>query len=425
MFEDAPIELAERAIIGAVLLSGGDVLDDLTLRPSDFRDPSLAAVYGLAMRMHANGEAIDTVTMFNAVRISTDAALARFDAAELHSMAGETPSVASATAYERIVARAAVGRRLGVASQKMATAAKSDMDAEEILEVSRRAVEEAAGETRAYAHPIADDLDAALEEFLDPPPKVPTPWPELDDAIGGFMPGRLYIVGARPAVGKSVVALQCGITLAKKGPVAYSSLEMARNEIIGRALSMGARVAGRRLAVGNLSPDEWERVRDATERLRKLPLHVDDRSDVTVTQIRQHARAVARNGQLGGIVLDYLQLMRGERGDKRPRHEVVAEYSRQLKILAREMDAPVIALSQLNRASTMRADGKPMLQDLRESGAVEQDADVVILLHRNLTEPDKSRTLHMDIAKNRQGPTCGFNLDYVGDFTEAQSRRRN
>lgn len=422
MTEAAP-DVAERALLGAVLLSAGDVLDDLHLEPSDFREPALGALYSLTRHMRSTGRPVDVVTVAEAIRGARDPVLNRINAAALHELIQMTPSVASATAYEAIVERAAVVRRIAAATRKMRAATEGDASPDDLIEAARQAVDEVAGQIRMQVRPVREDLQGAIDELREPPQQNPTPWIELDELIGGFRPGRLYTFGARPGVGKTAVALQCALTMSRTGAVSISSLEMGRNEIIYRALSMATKISVRRLTSGQLSESEWARVQEARLALATRPLHIDDRSDVTVTQVLQYARAVQRRHPLAGVILDYLQLMRSERGDRRPRHEVVADYSRQLKIMARTLEIPVIALSQLNRASTMRQDGRPALSDLRESGAVEQDSDVVVLLHRDLDDPDKSRTLHMHVAKNRQGPTGHFNLNFAGDFTQATSRR--
>jgi replicative DNA helicase len=420
MIENNP-DAAEQAVVGAILLRP-DVVDDLNLEPEDFKDARLGSLYSMLRRMRHGGQYIDTVTVCDALARSGQPELRGINPAAIHDLVANTPSAASATAYEAIVARSAVVRRLNSAKAHMDQAAASDMSADDLVEAARRALDEVAGHVKTQARSIGEDMDEALEALEKPPKQIQSPWDELNDLIGGFQPGRLYVVGARPAVGKTVVGLQCALTMAQQGVVAFSSLEMSRDELIHRAISMRARVNGNKIASRNLTNSDWQAIAAASSVLRGLPLHIDDRSDVNVTQIRQHARRAQRRGPLAGIFIDYLQLMRSPRGEKRPRHEVVAEYSRQLKIMARELEVPVIALAQLNRNSTQRADGKPQMSDLRESGAVEQDSDVIILLHRDLDDPTKDRELNMHVAKNRQGQTGQFTLDFLGHYSKIQSR---
>jgi len=226
---------------------------------------------------------------------------------------------------------------------------------------------------------------------------TPTIWPSLNASIGGLKPGALYVVGARPGVGKSVVALNLAMGLATKGTVAFSSLEMSRNELTLRGLASMAEVDVSRLTRGDLTVDDRERIAAARPRFNRQ-VAIDDRPGVGPSQIRAFARSIQRGGNLAGIVIDYMQLM--TLPGKEPRHEKVSEMSRQLKILAKDLNVPVIALSQLNRGSEQRADKIPTLSDLRESGSIEQDADVVILLSR---PEDKPADIIFDVAKNRHG----------------------
>ena len=228
---------------------------------------------------------------------------------------------------------------------------------------------------------------------------------------------HLYLAGdGMVPTHNTVVGLQAAYGLAHTGPVAVSSLEMPQREVHSRLLAHAGQVPlGALNGMSQPTGADWDRIRRAAEHLRTLPISVDDRSSVTVLDVTTHARLLARHGQLAGVVVDYLQLMSAPRGDRRSRQEVVAEQSRQLKILAGELDCPVIALSQLNRQSEARGDGRPTLADLRESGAIEQDADVVVLLHVP-TEggaPDESR-LDALVAKNRHGRTGGIRLARSG-----------
>jgi replicative DNA helicase len=246
----------------------------------------------------------------------------------------------------------------------------------------------------------------------------PTPWQALNDIIGGLRPGALYVVGARPSVGKSVIALNLAQELTKHGSVAFSSLEMSNHDLQVRAVSADLNLDIGRLVEKKLTPGDWAKIRDRRARWADVPLAVDDRSGVTITDIKRYARSVNRRIPLAGIVVDYLQLMNQPHTDKRARHEFVADMSRQLKILAMDMQIPVIALSQLNRASEARQDKMPMLSDLRESGAVEQDADVVILLHREIMGENRD-DLSMLVAKNRHGATGLAELTFWGHYSKA------
>jgi len=249
---------------------------------------------------------------------------------------------------------------------------------------------------------------------------VPTPWADLNHIIGGWRPGGLYIMGARPGVGKTLMGVNAAVGLAAHGHVALNSLEMGRREVHERILSAQASIDMGRITRHKLTEDDWGKIAHYRPSLQGLPLSIDDRSTVGVTDIKSHARSVARRGHLAGIVVDYLQLMSTPRGDKRPRHEVIGEISRGLKILAKELDVPIIALSQLNRAST-QGDRRPTMADLPESGSLEQDSDVVLLLH---VEEDDPSTMHVGVPKNRQGATGAFELVRNGHYARLNGLAR-
>jgi replicative DNA helicase len=265
---------------------------------------------------------------------------------------------------------------------------------------------------------FGETIDVMLGQLDEEPNYIPTPWTAVNDIIGGLRPGGLYVVAARPSVGKSVIALQLAKALTAHGSVAFSSLEMSETDVQMRAVSADLRIDLRRLIERDLTPGDWEKIRMRRATWQNVSLYVDDRSGVTITDIKRFARSVNRREPLGGVVVDYLQLMSQPTGDKRPRHEFVADMSRQLKILAMDMKIPVIALSQLNRGSTQREDKMPTISDMRESGAIEQDADVVILLHREILG-EKRGELSMLVAKNRNGSTGVAQLNFWGHYSMA------
>lgn len=221
----------------------------------------------------------------------------------------------------------------------------------------------------------------------------------------------------------SVVGLQIAQALLPHGSVAFMSLEMSVNDLTTRMLSNELRIDMGKLTTHNLDAQDWARIGEWVRERRQVPLAINDNTGSSITDIKRFARNVNRKKPLAGVIVDYLQLMAQQPGDKRPRHEFVADMSRQLKILAMDMQVPVIALSQLNRSSESREDKRPGLHDLRESGAIEQDADVVILLHREIMG-DKSGEMSIAIAKNRHGRTGAVNLDFAGHYSEVRSRHQ-
>jgi replicative DNA helicase len=281
-----------------------------------------------------------------------------------------------------------------------------------LTETARKRLDDAVGIKQHKINFITDEIADTIDAMQQPSKAYPTPWALLTKAIGGFRAGSLYTIGARPGKGKTSIGLQCAMTLSRNGAVAFASLEMGRMELHKRIISIGASIPMESTMNNSLTQSEWERLARFKEEIRPN-IAIDDRAEVSIHDIRSFARSVNRVMPLRGVIVDYLQLMSSK--DNRPRHEIVAEMSRQLKILARDLEVPVIALSQLNRNSEMRSDKKPSLADLRESGAIEQDSDVVILLHQ---EDD---LILLDIAKNRQGPPALVKLRWEGEYARAVS----
>jgi replicative DNA helicase len=234
--------------------------------------------------------------------------------------------------------------------------------------------------------------------------------------IGGLRPGCLYVIGARPGVGKTTFALQLAKHLTRYGAVSFSSLEMSRNDINMRVIAQDLKMDLSKLLDRRLTPSDWAKISERRGAWEKMPLMINDQSTSSVIDVQRHARSVSRRQPLAAVFVDYLQLMSQPAGYRGERHQFIADSSRQLKLLAMEMDIPVVALSQLNRGSESRADRVPQMSDLRESGAVEQDADVVTLMHREILG-DNQMDLSLIVAKNRHGTTDTANLDFHGSIS--------
>lgn len=394
---------SEHQLCGAAL-THSSILNDTTVEATDFANPRLGALWQLMCQMHNRSEPVSPTTV--AANLDTISDVRGVDHAlifDLYHNAPVTPIEGVHAA--RAVADAAVNRRLESAATRIIQLARGAGDVAEKVELARAEID-STHKAVAGVRMLRDIVDDKLNALEHPAPITPTPWPDLNRFIRGWRPGALYVIGARPGIGKSIIGLQAAIDLARRGPVAFNSLEMGDLEVVGRVIAQTAQVALGRLdgdsddPAEQLSPRDWENIAKARPDWDGLPLAIDDRSNVTITDIRSHARSLAHQGPLAGVVVDYLQLMSSPHSSNRPRHEVVADYSRSLKLLAKELNCPVIALSQLNRASEHRTDKKPTLADLRESGAVEQDSDVVILL--SVDDNDPSR-LDLHVAKNRHG----------------------
>lgn len=408
--------VAEQSVLGAMLLSR-DAISDITdiLDGGDFYQPAHETIYRTILEVNGAGKPVDAITINDALTKAGDINLAG-GPSYTHQLALTVPSASAGAYYAEIVANAATRRRLTVAGRKIVELAGSGGDVDELVEASRREVDQTSRATGSVVQSFGETIDVMLGTLDEEINHRPTPWEALNQVIGGLRPGALYVVGARPSVGKSVVALNLAQGLAAHGSVAFSSLEMSNNDVQIRAVSADLNLDVSRLIERNLSPGDWGKIRDRRASWSDVPLFVDDRSGVTMTDIKRFARSVNRRKPLAGIVVDYLQLMSQPQGDKRPRHEFVADMSRQLKIMAMDMQIPVIALSQLNRGSTQREDKMPQISDLRESGAVEQDADVVILLHREIMGDNKN-DLSMLVAKNRHGATGLAEMAFWGHYS--------
>lgn len=410
--------VAEQSALGAMLINR-DIITDITdvLDGGDFYQPNHETIYRTILDIHAAGSPVDPITVNDALTKAGE--IDRVGGpAYLHRLATIVPSPSAGAYYAEIIAHAATRRRLRAAGRKIQDLADGGGDVDELVEASRREVDLTSRATRSVVQSFGETIDVMLGSLDEEINHHPTPWAALNQIIGGLRPGALYVVGARPSVGKSVIALNLAKGLTGYGSVAFSSLEMSNNDLQIRAVSGDLNIDVARLIERDLTPGDWAKIRDRRAAWDQVPLFVDDRSGVTITDIKRFARSVNRRKPLAGIVVDYLQLMSQPHGDKRPRHEFVADMSRQLKIMAMDMQIPVIALSQLNRASEARQDKMPMLSDLRESGAVEQDADVVILLHREIMG-DKRDELSLLVAKNRHGATGLAELAFWGHYSKA------
>lgn len=427
------LDTMEKAIIGALLDSRDTAatLDELgDLAPGHFDSPKCEAAYAVIQRMASTpGVKIDAATVDAHIREIPDFDTRGVDFVFFMECLDSRHLLALAPTYADMVIAEATKRNLALAGGNIVAKAREGIGADELMDYAQQQVDAAKHVTSTPLMSSADAMADTIAQLRNPVKGILTPWADVNVLLGGLVGGRLYVVGARPSVGKSVIALQLALALSKHGYVSFSSLEMGVNEINTRILAHDLKLNMSSLQekpdAPRLTAQQWEAVHNHERSHVHSTLLVNDDSSATFSGVRRHARSTARRGNLTGIVVDYLQLLNAERGDLRKRHEVVAEWSRNLKNLARELNVPVIALSQLNRDSTQSGqDGQesmPKISQLRESGAVEQDADVVMLLHRQLIGPE-SGNLKMLIGKNRQGRTGVVDLDFYGHYSEARSQ---
>jgi replicative DNA helicase len=398
---------AERYVLGAVLHTAGRSLDALEgLKNVDFYRPTHEALFARLRAMYGRGEPIEAPAVQAHLKENP---IRGFNSAEIYELMTACTTATNADWYARKIRQKARLRRLHqacLAGLNIASTCPSDRVDEAIERV--RADLDAAGDDqgRGELANFGDIFLAAMDRWQSPEQDIlPTGLYDLDDMLaGGLRPGHLFIIGARPAVGKSVVASVIAHTTARRGVgTFFPSLEMSKEELVDRVVADIADVNLEHLTRRSLSESDWRNVKDAYRKSAHWPLVVADKGNMSVNQIRARARDVARRQHgLGLIVLDYLQLVHPA-DPKAQRQEQVASVSRGLKLLAKELKVPIVALAQVNRGPTNRNDKRPMMSDLRESGAIEADADEIVLLHRD--DKESPGEIEFIVEKNRHGRT--------------------
>lgn len=419
---------AEQCVLGSMLMSKDAIADVVeVIRGVDFYRPAHETIYDTILDLYGRGEPADGVTV--AAELQRRGELARIGGAPyLHTLMSMVPSAANAGYYAAIVREKAILRRLVEAGTKITQIGYSgDGDIDQLVDRAQAEVYSVTDTRRKedYA-PLSEIMEATLDEIEAIGSHggqmigVPTGTADLDALTNGLHPGQLIIVAARPGVGKSVLALN----LARSASIhngltsVIFSLEMGRTEITMRLLSAEARIPLNHLRQGTMTDDDWQKLARKMGEVSNAPLFIDDSPNMTMMEIRAKCRRLKQRHDLRLVIIDYLQLMTS--GKKVESRQVeVAEFSRSLKLLAKELEVPVVALAQLNRGPEQRTDKRPMLADLRESGSLEQDADLVILLHReDAYERESSRPGEADfiIAKHRNGPTADITVAFQGHY---------
>ena len=428
---------AEESLLGAMLLSRTaiDVASEVVTADA-FYKPAHGHIFEAVTSLAARGEPVDPVTVADELRRHDLLEIAG-GPAQLIGLQASTPATSSAGRYAKIIEEHALLRGLiSVAGEISELGYSLPDDVTEALdraesmmfEISQHRQTESTSRLHDLLDQTLDSLEA-LYERGDAITGTPTGFTDFDELTAGLQPNALIVVGARPGMGKTSFAMGMAAhaALEEHRPVLFFSLEMSRIELSQRLLCSEARVDSKKVRNGRLTDDDWRRISHAIGRLGEANLWIDDNPNVTVMEIPAKARRLqSKVGQLGMIVVDYIQLMSG-RSNAENRQVEVAEISRGLKILARELQCPVVALAQLNRGLEQRADKRPMLADLRESGSLEQDADVVVFLYRdeqyNADSPDRG-TAEVLVAKHRAGPTGVVRLAFLDHYTKFANMAR-
>jgi replicative DNA helicase len=432
---------AEVSVLGAILLSDKPmyqlVIED-ALVPEDFYREQHRVIFAVMRELYDEGEPIDSLTVTERLRMGGRLEEAGGDAG-VAALAGSVPAAGNLRHYAQIVKENALMRRLLTTAHGIqASVLGHEAAPRELVERAERAMLEVAHDDRRQDFRRIDDI---LNVEIDKLHRlslehtsltgVPSGFDDLDNLTGGFQPGNLVVIAARPSMGKSclVTNIAENAALGHAQPVALFSMEMSEAELAMRFIASQARVKGEDLSKGR-AEKRWPKIVEATSRLASAPIYVDDSSDLGILELRAKARRLhaQAEGGLGVIIVDYLQLMRTDLRTEN-RAEQVGALSRGLKILARELNVPVLALSQLNRGVEARTDKRPLLSDLRESGAIEQDSDLVIFIYRdeyyNKEDSEHPGEAELLITKHRNGPLGTVRLVFQSEYPRFMTMARD
>jgi len=421
---------AEQAVLGAILIDGEALLVVMErLMPEDFYRAAHQRIYEAMLRLNDENEPIDLITL------TTDLQNHKLleevgGVGYLTELANAVPSAANVGYYAEILDEKAMLRRLiRAATNIVSSGYASEEDVNQLISDAEQKILEISNRRGDGFIAIRDVLMEVFErvEFLfnnrGGTSGIPSGFPDLDKMTSGFQRNDLIIVAARPSVGKTAFALNIAqnVGVRAKEAVAIFSLEMSAAQLVQRMICAEANVDAGRMRTGFLESDDWEKLTMAIGSLSEAEIYIDDSASITVADIRAKCRRLKKERGLGMIVIDYLQLIHGRSGGGDNRQQEVSEISRTLKAIARELEVPVIALSQLSRGVEQRQDKRPMMSDLRESGSIEQDADIVAFLYRDdyyNPETEKKNIIEIIISKQRNGPTGTVELVFLKNFNK-------
>ncbi|KHK95151.1 helicase DnaB [Microbacterium mangrovi] len=420
--------VAEQSTLGGMLLSKDAVADVIeSLRGTDFYLPKHELIFEAILALYSHGEPTDVVSVGDELMKTGE--LDRAGGVDyLHSLTSIVPTAANAGYYAGIVSERALLRRLVDAGTRIVQMGYNGQgDAVDLVNNAQAEIYGVTGAEAAEDYvPLTIAVDAAVNEIEAARGRdgqmtgIPTGFVEFDQLTNGLHPGQMIIIAARPAMGKSTLALDFARSAAitNNMPTIIFSLEMSKSEIAMRLMSAEGSVPLQSMRKGTLDSRDWTTIASTRGRINDAPLYIDDSANMTLVEIRAKCRRLKQKVGLRMVIIDYLQLMSS--GKKvESRQQEVSEFSRALKLLAKELGVPVIALSQLNRGPEQRTDKRPQVSDLRESGSIEQDADMVVLLHRDSVYDKENRPGEADliVAKHRNGPTATIEVAFQGHFS--------
>jgi replicative DNA helicase len=420
---------AEQALLGSLLLDQ-DAIDQIVelVKSKDFYQDAHKVIYETILDLHQGGQAVDLVTLTDALR--SRGLLERVGGVSyLAVLSSVVPTAANAEYYAKIVAEKAILRQLIATATQIAQKGYEGVeDVAHLLDEAERMVMQVSSERRREGFVPIKDLLMETLDYLENLARhkedltgVPT-FRDLDKLLSGLHNSDLIVCAARPGMGKTSFCLNIAqkVAIKHKIPVAIFSLEMSKEQLVLRMLSSEALVDQSKLRSGYLLEEDWKRLAMAAGRLAEAPIYIDDTPGISVLEVRGKSRKLKAENGLGLIIIDYLQLMQSSRRTEN-RQQEIAEISRNLKALARELNLPVLALSQLSRAVEQTHDKRPALSHLRESGSIEQDSDCVLFIHRPEyydPETEKKGIAEIIVAKHRHGPTGSIEVGFLAEFTK-------
>lgn len=420
---------AEESVLGSILLDNQAINVCLErLRAEDFYKTAHQTIFEAMSALSDKREPIDIVTLGQQLR-SMGQLDAIGGAQTLSFLASSVPNAANVAYYARVIKEMAIRRRLIHESTDIINSAfELEGDMEEFLDSTEQKILGVSDfRINASFHKVSDivqDSIRIVEKLYDqkePVTGVPSGLSKLDKMTAGFQPSDLIIVAARPSMGKTALVLGWSqfVGIYHRKPVAFFSLEMSKEQLVLRMLCSESRINNSNVRTGSLTERDFARIVDGASRISEAEIFIDDTPAITITELRAKARRLHRDHELGIIIVDYLQLLRSP-AYSHSREQEISDISRSLKALAKELNVPVVALSQLNRSVESRTDKRPMMSDLRESGAIEQDADLIMFIYRdevyNKESPDKG-VAEIIIAKQRTGPTGAVRVAFSGEYT--------
>lgn len=438
----------EMSVLGGVLLENEALNKALEiLRPEDFYRESHRKIFNALLVLSDKGEPADLVTLTAVLK----------ESGELDAVGGSTylstlvdyvPTAANIAYYAKMVKEKAISRNLIQVATEIATKGYEGGDVEENLEWAEKSIFDISGQRTKQSYfstkEILKDTFKTIEKLYDRKEKVtgvPTGYTDLDEMTAGLQGGDLVIIAGRPSMGKTAFCLnvveQASVHLEEKVPSLIFSLEMGKEQLVQRMLCSISKVDASRLRTGHLGESDWPKLTSGAGHLSEAPIYIDDTPAISILELRAKARRLKAEKDIGIIIIDYLQLMQGSNPESR--QQEISEISRSLKALAKELNVPVVALSQLNRSLESRTDKRPIMADLRESGAIEQDADVIMFVYREAVyceackskektcEKNHDQDAEIVVGKQRNGPIGTVHLTFRGQFTrfENQAKRQD